>query len=140
MVCEAILWSRNFVWKICKIGPGSGAFILVPPSNLRRARLIDAEETPSGKGACLGYVGGSFLLKKIIANVTTIVRARVKNSSARLSTCAFPTLAKFGESDATRTLPPMGLLSGGKGGRAGTPGGMEKLLRLMGVIGTAGLW
>jgi len=35
--------------------------------------MIDAKETISGKEACLGYGGGSFLLKKIIANITTVV-------------------------------------------------------------------
>ena len=64
--------------KICKIGPGCGTFVLIAPSDLRRARLIDAEEIPSGEGACLGYVRGSILPEKIIANVTTVVCARVE--------------------------------------------------------------
>ena len=54
--------------------------------------------------------------------------------------CAFPTLAKFGKSDATRMLSTMVLLRGSREGRAGMPVGMVKLLRLMGVIGTAVLW
>ncbi len=49
-------------------------------------------------------------------------------------------LAKFGESAAAVPLATIVLLRVGKGGRAGTPVGMVKLFRLMGVIGTVGLW
>ena len=52
----------------------------------------------------------------------------------------FPMLAKFGKSATTQMLPTMGLMRGGKGGRDRTPAGMEKLVKLMGVIGTVGLW
>ena len=41
-------------------------------------------------------------------------------------------VAKFGESDATRTLSTILLLRGSRGGRAGMPVGMVKLLQLMG--------
>jgi hypothetical protein len=40
---------------------------------MRRTRLIAVEETPFGEGACFGCVGGSFLLEKIVDNVTTVV-------------------------------------------------------------------
>ncbi len=49
-------------------------------------------------------------------------------------------VAKFGESAATVPLTWMLPIRGRRGGRSAATGGIEKLFRLMGVIGPWGLW
>ena len=63
-----------------------------------------------------------------------------KYLSPTLAMWAFLTLAEFGESACARTLPTIVLTMGGRGGRLLASGGGEKLLQLMVVIGTLGLW
>ena len=49
-------------------------------------------------------------------------------------------VAKFGKSAATGMLTWMFPMRGRRGGRSVATGGIEKLLRLMEVIRTVGLW